>query len=71
MASVAPLVNTTSRPRAPSSAATLLARLLDRHPGDLAFVVDAGRIPVGARAGTLTMASTASGRVGEVDAWSR
>ena len=70
MASVAPLVNTTSRDRAPNSAATrsrassTTARAIRpsvcTRPGSAARPDSHGSI-----------ASTTSGRAGEVDAWSR
>ena len=69
MASVAPLVNTTSRDRAPNNAATFsrasstTARLMRpsvcTRPGSAA------------PASHGSMASTTSGRAGEVEAWSR
>ena len=69
MASVAPLVNTTSRDRAPSRAATW-----SRASSTTAR---ATRPSVCTRPGSAapdsqgTIASTTSGRAGEVDAWSR
>ena len=47
IASVAPLVKTTSRARAPSSVGDLLAGLLDGHPGAHALLVDAPGSPAG------------------------
>ena len=62
MASVAPLVNTTSRLRAPSSAGHLLAGVLDGHPRRHALLVDPARIAAGRAPATATIASIASGR---------
>ena len=50
IASVAPLVNTTSRVRAPSRSATWLAGLLDRDPGGHALGVDAAGVAAAGRA---------------------
>ena len=70
MASVAPLVKTTSRLRAPSSAATC-SRACSTATRAVwpSWWMRAGS--PASPSSHATMASIASGRVGEVDAWSR
>ncbi len=70
MASVAPLVNTTSRLRAPRSAATCsrASSTVTRAMWP-SWWMRAGSPPTSRR--QRAMASTASGRVGDVEAWSR
>ena len=71
IASVAPLVNTTSRLRAPSSVGDLLAGLLDGDPGGQCPRRGCGPgSPTDARA-RRPARPRASGRSGEVEAWSR
>ena len=72
MASVAPLVNTTSRGRAPSRAATCSrASSTATRAAWPSVWIRAGIGRPAAPASHATMASTASGRSGEVEAWSR
>ena len=70
IASVAPLVNTTSRLRAPRNAATRSRASSTATRARQALGVDASRV-TGGVAQPRIIAATAAGRSGEVDAWSR